>query len=1072
MIDLEAKLRLARTRGQPGSGRPWRKIIVLVEGIYSMEGEFCLLRQVVALKRAYGAYLYLDEAHSIGAVGATGRGVAELLGVPTSEIDVMMGTFTKSFGSVGGYVAGSHAVIAALRAHSHSVLHANAMSVPAVQQVLSSLRVISQADGPGSAAAAVGRAKLQQLAENTAFFRQGLLEMGCEVLGDDGSPVVPIMIYHPRRMCLFSRELLKRRVAVVVVGYPASPILLERARFCVSAAHTRADLEGALRSIREVAAQQGLFYHADPALRKATAARCAEKAARLHGAPLVLPNEAEIQAALGPWTPEPLCGGAPANLAAAAAPAPARAAAVAASTTSLALALYDPLGFCAEATLRATAAATIRAYGVGTCGPRAFYGTLDLHMQLEDDLARFLGTERSIVYSSAVATISSVLPAFAKRVDTVFVDDGALASARLRQGVELSRARVRVYPLGEMGALKALLDEADAHDARLPVAKRGRRIIVTEGVCAASGDVAPLPALLELRDAYGAYLFVDETHSIGVLGAGGRGVAEHYGIAPGRIDAIIGSLEGALGSVGGFCAGSLQVVRQQRLFATGFIFSASLPAYCTAVAQRALALLIAEPERAAAARAASRALRVGLDASGVARSRSLVVSGGECGLLHVRAPAVSGGPAAQRAALERVAARVLARAALGLVVLPTEEAAAEPTAQARARAAPLPSLRLTPCGRLTAAQLGAAVEAIAAALAAELPAASPGSPLALKPPMLRANGGSAGNAAGLDLMLPPAALGSLRPARSDDGDSTGSSSDDQPGGAADDEPLAPTRVAAGGAAACGGKAAGGKAGADDSELVTAETPLGLLLALGRRQLHVYLRRQAEWGVRTIVQPAQAACASSRVACHVFYVMSLFGSEAFYMASFPLLIWTEAASGVDGAASLARTLVLFFAASVVVGNVLKVWLALPRPQLNAAAGGARIPPADEGWNRDFAWPSISAMNAVRGCAARAVATHVRVSLRARVGAVSLTVAPSSLPPSLPPLSSSPARLISRRSACPSSCCATASAARTCGSSPSRSPPSSSTRPPSSGPPASAARASSRAPPRPQTCRAAC
>ena len=104
MAHLEAILRRATSVGQPG-GAPWRKIIIMVEGIYSMEGQFAKLREIVALKKRFNAFLYLDEAHSIGAVGPRGRGVTDHLGIPTSEVDVMVGTFTKSFGSVGGYVA-------------------------------------------------------------------------------------------------------------------------------------------------------------------------------------------------------------------------------------------------------------------------------------------------------------------------------------------------------------------------------------------------------------------------------------------------------------------------------------------------------------------------------------------------------------------------------------------------------------------------------------------------------------------------------------------------------------------------------------------------------------------------------------------------------------------------------------------------------------------------------------------------------------------------------------------------------------------------------------------------------
>merc|ERR1719473_2632150 len=117
MVHLEGILKNATERGMP-SGAPWRKIIILVEGIYSMEGQFARLREIVALKNKYNAYLYLDEAHSIGAVGPRGRGVTDHLGIPTSEVDVMMGTFTKSFGSIGGYVAGSAALVATIRRHA------------------------------------------------------------------------------------------------------------------------------------------------------------------------------------------------------------------------------------------------------------------------------------------------------------------------------------------------------------------------------------------------------------------------------------------------------------------------------------------------------------------------------------------------------------------------------------------------------------------------------------------------------------------------------------------------------------------------------------------------------------------------------------------------------------------------------------------------------------------------------------------------------------------------------------------------------------------------------------------
>eukprot|EP00961_Rhodomonas_salina_P040813 548388-Rhodomonas_salina.3 len=104
---LEARLRAAIAEGQPRTHRPWKKILVVVEGLYSMEGEICRLKEIVAVCKKYKAYLYVDEAHSIGALGRTGRGVLEHCGVNPEDVDIMMGTFTKSFGSVGGYIAAS-----------------------------------------------------------------------------------------------------------------------------------------------------------------------------------------------------------------------------------------------------------------------------------------------------------------------------------------------------------------------------------------------------------------------------------------------------------------------------------------------------------------------------------------------------------------------------------------------------------------------------------------------------------------------------------------------------------------------------------------------------------------------------------------------------------------------------------------------------------------------------------------------------------------------------------------------------------------------------------------------------
>jgi serine palmitoyltransferase len=193
--DLEKVLKTAIINGQTKTGRPWKKILILVEGIYSMEGSIVHLPKIIELKKKYKAYLYLDEAHSIGALGPTGRGVVEYWNCNPLDVDVLMGTFTKSFGSAGGYIAGTHQLIHHIREHSHSTAYASAMSPPIAQQIITSLSIIMNLENPGE-----GERRIKQLASNSHYFRKKLMEMGFIVYGNNDSPVVPLMLYMPAKI--------------------------------------------------------------------------------------------------------------------------------------------------------------------------------------------------------------------------------------------------------------------------------------------------------------------------------------------------------------------------------------------------------------------------------------------------------------------------------------------------------------------------------------------------------------------------------------------------------------------------------------------------------------------------------------------------------------------------------------------------------------------------------------------------------------------------------------------------------------------------------------------------------
>ncbi|KAA1127225.1 serine palmitoyltransferase component [Puccinia graminis f. sp. tritici] len=267
MRDLERLLREAISQGQPRRLRAWSKILVVVEGIYSMEGSIVDLPNILRLKDKYKFYLYLDEAHSIGALGPNGRGTCDYYGIDPSRVDLLMGTLTKSFGASGGYIAGSKAVIAHMRKTCHSSIYAESVSPPVISQILSAVKSIMVPESPALPGLSLdkrapmpeGKRRLRRLAFNARYLRAGLRKLGFIVIGDHDSPVVPLLVYQPGKMLLFSRLMLQRySIVVVIVGYPATPLVSGRVRFCVSAAHTKQDIDQILIATDEIGEALGM----------------------------------------------------------------------------------------------------------------------------------------------------------------------------------------------------------------------------------------------------------------------------------------------------------------------------------------------------------------------------------------------------------------------------------------------------------------------------------------------------------------------------------------------------------------------------------------------------------------------------------------------------------------------------------------------------------------------------------------------------------------------------------------------------------------------------------------------
>ncbi|KAK4942492.1 serine palmitoyltransferase component [Elasticomyces elasticus] len=255
------------------------------------------------------------------------------------------------------------------------------------------------------------------------------------------------------------------------------------------------------------------------------------------------------------------------------------------------LASYNFYNFTSNENLKERAIQTLRTYGVGPCGPPGFYGTQDVHMKIEADIAAFLGTTACIIYAQAFSTISSVIPAFSKRGDIIVADKAV--NYAIRKGIQISRSSVRWYEHNDMEDLQRVLAKITKEQAKKPLT---RRFIITEGMFENVGDMVDLPKIIELKLKYKFRLILDETWSFGVLGRTGRGVTEHQHVDAAEVDMIVGSMAGPLSAAGGFCAGSDEVVEHQRLSAASYTFSAALPAIAAVTASETLMMLQTQAE--------------------------------------------------------------------------------------------------------------------------------------------------------------------------------------------------------------------------------------------------------------------------------------------------------------------------------------------------------------------------------------------------------------------------------------------------------------------------------------------
>jgi len=250
---------------------------------------------------------------------------------------------------------------------------------------------------------------------------------------------------------------------------------------------------------------------------------------------------------------------------------------------------YNYLGMSGDpAVVEATGAAAAR-YGTSASASRLVSGEKDLHAELERELAGFLGTEDAVVMVGGHATNETVIGHLLGPGDLILHDQ--LAHNSIIQGAVLSGARRRPFPHNDHRAADRMLRD-HRHEYR-------RVLVVIEGVYSMDGDVPDLPRFVELKDRHRAMLMIDEAHSVGVLGARGRGIAEHFGVDPAEVEIWMGTLSKSFGSCGGYIAGSSALVEYLKYTAPGFVFAAAIPPPAAAAALASVRLIRREPHRVA-----------------------------------------------------------------------------------------------------------------------------------------------------------------------------------------------------------------------------------------------------------------------------------------------------------------------------------------------------------------------------------------------------------------------------------------------------------------------------------------
>jgi len=259
----------------------------------------------------------------------------------------------------------------------------------------------------------------------------------------------------------------------------------------------------------------------------------------------------------------------------------------------ISLSSNDYLGLTNHPRVCDAAAAAVREFGAGSGAVRTIAGTMSMHQALEAELAEFKGTPAVLTFQSGFTANTGVIPTITGETDLIVSD--ALNHASIIDGMRLSKAPRKLYPHADVEALRGVLAEA-VENGRDGTGEPYRLIlVVTDGVFSMDGDIAPLPGIVEAAEAFGAAVMVDDAHASGVLGRDGRGSVDHFGLH-GRVAIQVGTLSKAVGSLGGYVAGSMALREILTQRSRPFLFSTSHPPAVVAACREAIRVMQDEPE--------------------------------------------------------------------------------------------------------------------------------------------------------------------------------------------------------------------------------------------------------------------------------------------------------------------------------------------------------------------------------------------------------------------------------------------------------------------------------------------